>query len=159
MRRGARTTLVQQIQQQASEVQLPCPSPATAAGPYHPPLPPLPLKHSLPGLALLGALGVEVGPGAQAPAWAARAAPRRLVVQVTGAAVSMPTRIQRMDEFLQQVENGDIKLRVRVMEVRPRVSATWLIVKAPPGYLGRSGARQQGYPRHAERRCTDAACG
>lgn len=48
-----------------------------------------------------------------------------VMVQVTGAAVSMPTRIQRMDEFLQQVESGDIKLRVRVMEV----------TTPPPGQL------------------------
>ncbi|GJP56458.1 hypothetical protein CLOM_g15528 [Closterium sp. NIES-68] len=36
--------------------------------------------------------------------------------EVTDATVSMPIRVQRMDDLLQQIENGDLKLRVRVLE-------------------------------------------
>lgn len=39
------------------------------------------------------------------------------VNQVSDAAVSMPVRVQRMDEIIRQLEAGDLKLRVRVLEV------------------------------------------
>ena len=38
-------------------------------------------------------------------------------MQARDATVSMPMRIQRIDELLQQLEAGDLKLRVRVLEV------------------------------------------
>ncbi|RRT56895.1 hypothetical protein B296_00047572, partial [Ensete ventricosum] len=31
--------------------------------------------------------------------------------------ISMPYRIQRIEEFIKQLESGDLKLRVRVLEV------------------------------------------
>ena len=40
-----------------------------------------------------------------------------LLLQARDATVSMPMRIQRIDEILQQLEAGDLKLRVRVLEV------------------------------------------
>lgn len=41
---------------------------------------------------------------------------QKQATEVTDATVSMPVRVQRMDDLLQQIENGDLKLRVRVLE-------------------------------------------
>lgn len=38
-------------------------------------------------------------------------------VQARDAAVAVPARVQRIEEFLKQLEMGDVKLRVRVLEV------------------------------------------
>lgn len=42
---------------------------------------------------------------------------KNLLIQVRDATVSMPYRIQHIDEIIQQLESGDLKLRVRVLEV------------------------------------------
>ncbi|KAJ7281161.1 hypothetical protein O6H91_Y368700 [Diphasiastrum complanatum] len=41
---------------------------------------------------------------------------QRQAVEARDAAVAVPSRVQRIDEFLQQLEAGDVKLRVRVLE-------------------------------------------
>lgn len=43
--------------------------------------------------------------------------PSRLVIQARTYTVTMPYRVQRIEEFVNQLEAGDLKLRVRVLEV------------------------------------------
>ncbi len=38
-------------------------------------------------------------------------------LQARDAAVAMPLRVQRVDDVIRQLEAGDLKLRVRVLEV------------------------------------------
>ena len=42
--------------------------------------------------------------------------------QLRDATVSMPSRVERMDDIIRQLEAGDIKLRVRVLEVASRLN-------------------------------------
>lgn len=49
--------------------------------------------------------------GEQMPGWCLL-----VIVQVTQAAAAMPLRVQRIDSTLEQLETGDLKLRVRVLE-------------------------------------------
>ena len=42
---------------------------------------------------------------------------RWYVAQLRNATVSMPSRVERMDDIIRQLEAGDLKLRVRVLEV------------------------------------------
>lgn len=48
-------------------------------------------------------------------------------MQARDAAVAMPLRVQRVDEVMRQLEAGDLKLRVRVLEVRKL--STYFLVK------------------------------
>ena len=43
---------------------------------------------------------------------------RKQATEVTESAVAMPVRVARIDDIIQQLESGDLKLRVRVLEVR-----------------------------------------
>lgn len=40
-----------------------------------------------------------------------------IIVQARSSTISMPYRIQRIEDFVKQLESGDLKLRVRVLEV------------------------------------------
>jgi hypothetical protein len=51
-------------------------------------------------------------------------------MQARDAAVAMPLRVQRVDEVMRQLEAGDLKLRVRVLEVRKL--STYFLVKTSP---------------------------
>lgn len=51
-------------------------------------------------------------------------------MQARDAAVAMPLRVQRVDEVMRQLEAGDLKLRVRVLEVR-NLSTSFLVNISP----------------------------
>lgn len=39
-------------------------------------------------------------------------------VQARSSTLSMPYRVQRIEEFVKELDSGDLKLRVRVLEVK-----------------------------------------
>ncbi len=40
-----------------------------------------------------------------------------MLFQARSSTMSMPYRVQQIEEFVKQLESGDLKLRVRVLEV------------------------------------------
>ena len=50
------------------------------------------------------------------------------ILQARTHTMSMPYRVQRIEEFTEQLEAGDLKLRVRVLEVCNFFS-TWCMIK------------------------------
>ena len=59
--------------------------------------------------------------------------------QAREATIAMPYKIQRIDEFIQQLDAGDLKLRVRVLEVCQKMSGRfyplkwWFLQDIPSG--------------------------
>ncbi|GAX86017.1 hypothetical protein CEUSTIGMA_g13432.t1 [Chlamydomonas eustigma] len=64
--------------------------------------------------------------------------------ELTSAAAAMPLRIQRIDALLEQLELGDIKLRVRALEVERSMRRSALLQSATMSVVGALGSLNLG---------------